>query len=129
MDRAQLADWVERYERAWRAPGTDALAELFTEDAIYSTTPYAEPHRGLEAIRVMWDAERTPEQEFTMAAEIVAADGELGVVRLRVDYRVPRFQQYRDLWVIRLEADGRCSSFEEWPYWQSDSGGAAAAGA
>ena len=129
MDRVQLAGWVERYQRAWREPGTEALAELFTEDAIYSTAPYADPHRGLDAIREMWEAERSTGEEFTMAADIVAADGDLGVVRLRVDYRKPRNQQYRDLWVIRLEADGRCSCFEEWPFWPEGSGGAPASGA
>jgi ketosteroid isomerase-like protein len=129
MDRAQLADWVERYERAWRAPGTEALAELFTDDATYSTAPYAEPHRGLDAIRKMWEAERSPGEEFSMDSEIVATDGDLGVVRLVVEYRKPRSQQYRDLWVIRLDGDGRCTEFEEWPFWPPGSGGGAADGA
>jgi uncharacterized protein (TIGR02246 family) len=129
MDRAQLADWVERYERAWRSPGTDSLAKLFTEDASYSTAPYSEPHRGLDAIRRMWDAERNAGEEFSMDAEVVAVDGDLGVVRLQVNYRKPRSQQYRDLWVIRLDGDGRCSAFEEWPFWPPESGGAAATGA
>jgi uncharacterized protein (TIGR02246 family) len=129
VDRAQLADWVERYEEAWRAPGTEALAELFTEEASYSTAPYSEPHHGIDAIREMWDAERSADQEFTMEAEIVATDGEVGVVRVQVEYRQPRDQQYRDLWVVRLDRDGRCSAFEEWPFWPPGSGGAAAGGA
>jgi ketosteroid isomerase-like protein len=116
MDRAQLADWVERYERAWRAPGSDALDELFTEDASYSTAPYAEPHRGLDAIREMWDQERDAGEEFSMDAEIVAVDDDRGVVRLTVEYRKPRNQEYRDLWVVRLNGDGRCTEFEEWPF-------------
>jgi ketosteroid isomerase-like protein len=129
VDQAQLADWVERYERAWRAPGTAALDELFTSEASYSTAPYEEPHRGLDAIRAMWEAERNPGEEFSMDAEIVAVDGDVGVVRLQVTYRKPRNQQYRDLWVIRLDGDGRCTAFEEWPFWPPGSGGAAAAGA
>src|SRR3954454_12165032 len=50
MDRPQLTEWIADYERAWRSPGTQALAELFTENAIYSTAPYENPHRGLQAI-------------------------------------------------------------------------------
>ncbi len=23
---------------------------------------------------------------------------------------------YRDLWIVRLDAAGRCTAFEEWPY-------------
>jgi lipoyl(octanoyl) transferase len=30
VERAQLTDWIERSERAWRSPGTDALTGLFT---------------------------------------------------------------------------------------------------
>ena len=129
MDRVQLADWVEGYERAWRAPGTEALGELFTEDASYSTAPYNEPYRGLAAIREMWEAERNPGEDFSVDAEILAVEGDRGVVRLTVQYRKPRNQEYRDLWVIRLDGDGRCTEFEEWPFWPPGSGGAPASGA
>jgi SnoaL-like domain len=129
MDRAQLADWLERYERAWRQPGTEGLDALFTAEASYSPSPYAEPHLGLEAIREMWEAERNPGEEFSVDSEVLAVEGDLGVVRLTVDYRKPRRQQYRDLWVVRLDGNGRCSEFEEWPFWPPGSGGAAAPGA
>jgi len=128
MDRARLEDWVERYERAWREPGTEPLDELFTADASYSTAPYAVPHRGLDAIRRMWEAERNPGEEFSLESEVLAVEGDRGVVRMSVDYRQPREQQYRDLWVVRLDGDGRCSEFEEWPFWPAGSGGSAAAG-
>jgi hypothetical protein len=29
----RLAGWIERYERAWRTPGTGALENLLTDDA------------------------------------------------------------------------------------------------
>ena len=87
MDRAQLIDWIGRYERAWRSPGTDGLAELFTEDASYSTAPYENPHRGLAAIREMWEAERSgPDEDFEMSSEVVAAEGDTGVARVVVNY-------------------------------------------
>ena len=54
MDRPQLSEWLVRYERAWRTPGTEVLADLFTEDAAYSTAPYENPHLGLVAIAGMW---------------------------------------------------------------------------
>jgi uncharacterized protein (TIGR02246 family) len=139
MDRAQLAEWVEAYERAWRAPGTEALAELFTEDATYSTAPYAEPHHGLDAIREMWEAERSgPDEEFEMSSEIVAVENDVGVVRVTVLYKAAedkerrrhrQRQEYRDLWVVRLDGDGRCSEFEEWPFWPPGSRGGPAEGA
>ena len=38
-----VTDWVARYERAWRSPGTDALDELFTETASYLPSPWVQP--------------------------------------------------------------------------------------
>jgi ketosteroid isomerase-like protein len=130
MDRAQLTDWIAGYERAWRSPGTDALAGLFTEDATYSTAPYENPHRGLAAIGEMWEAERLGSgEDFEMSSEIVAAEGDTGVVRVEVQYRAPKDKEYRDLWIVRLSGAALCSHFEEWPFWPPDQEGDAAAGA
>ena len=130
MDRAQLSDWIERYERAWRTAGTDTLAGLFTEDASYFTAPYANPHRGLEAIGAMWEAERLgPDEEFEMTSEVIAVEGDTGVVRIAVRYGRPKEKEYRDLWIIRLDQAGLCTHFEEWPFWPPDQEGAPAAGA
>jgi len=35
-------------------------------------------------------------------------------VRVEVWYGDPVQQEFRDLWVIRFAADGRCAAFEEW---------------
>jgi ketosteroid isomerase-like protein len=123
VDREALRGWVDAYERAWRSPGVNGLDELFTEDATYSTAPFAQPFRGLAAIRRMWEAERSPGERFAMRAEVVAVDGDVGVVRVEVRYERPRRQLYRDLWIVRLAPDGRCRAFEEWPFWPEGSGG------
>src|SRR3954453_2386898 len=103
MDRAQLGEWVQRYERAWRTAGTDVLAELFTEDATYSTAPYEKPHRGLDAIAEMWEEERLDAgEEFEMTSEILATEADTGVARIEVRYGPPKGSESRDLWVIRL---------------------------
>ncbi|MGH2957418.1 MAG: YybH family protein [Solirubrobacterales bacterium] len=130
LDRAQLADWLARYERAWRTAGTEALRDAFADDAYYSTGPYQQPHLGLEAIARMWEAERRgPDEVFQMRTEIVSVEGDTGVVRVEVAYGEPRRQQYRDLWIVRLDTEGRCVHFEEWPFWPPGSGGAPAGGA
>jgi hypothetical protein len=54
---------------------------------------------------------------FTLATDILAVDGPTAVVRAEVRYGDPPRQEYRDLWVIRFAGDGRCTWFEEWPYW------------
>jgi ketosteroid isomerase-like protein len=117
-DRSAVNRWLAAYEAAWRTPGTDGLARLFTDDVTYLQSPYEQPIIGLAAVEVMWEREREgPNEVFTLATEIVAVDGATAVVRAEVCYGQPPQQEYRDLWVIRLAADGRSTWFEEWPYW------------
>jgi ketosteroid isomerase-like protein len=118
IDRALVSRWLAGYEAAWRSAGTQSLAGLFTGDATYLQSPYEQPVTGLEAIRRMWEQEREgPDEAFALATSIVAVDDPTAVVRAEVIYGDPPGQQYRDLWVIRFAADGRCAWFEEWPYW------------
>jgi ketosteroid isomerase-like protein len=119
-ERDSVREWLAGYETAWRAPGTDGLASIFTEDATYLQSPYEEPVTGLAAIGRMWEREREgPDEIFTLATDIVAVDGQVAVVRAEVTYGDPVTQEYRDLWVIRFAAggDARCEWFEEWPFW------------
>jgi uncharacterized protein (TIGR02246 family) len=117
MDANDVARWVASYERAWRAPGTEALTELFTPDAVYSPGPYEVPVVGRPAIGVMWERERSgPDEDFSMTSEVVAVDGDTAVVRVEVQYGCPTKQEFRDLWIIGFASDGRCQAFEEWPF-------------
>jgi len=117
MDRHSAANWVTAYESAWRSPGVAALTDLFTPDSVYRQGPYETPVTGLAAIGDMWDRERTgPDEEFTMAADIVAVEADTAVVRVEVAYGRPTNDEFRDLWIIRFSDDGRCQSFEEWPF-------------
>jgi len=117
VDRSAVAGWVAAYERAWRAPGTAALARIFTADATYSQGPYHPPVVGLPAIGRMWEAERAgPDEPFRMSSDVVAVDGDTAVVRVEVAYAEPDPHEYRDLWVLRFDPDGRCRAFEEWPF-------------
>jgi hypothetical protein len=116
LSREAVEGWVGRYEQAWRTPGTEALGGLFAKDAAYRMSPYAEPARGLAEIGALWERERAgPDEAFEMRHEIVAVEGERAVVRVAVSYGTGA--EYLDLWVLRLGADGRCSEFEEWPFW------------
>jgi SnoaL-like domain len=118
VTRRYVADWLAGYERAWRAPGTALVRQLFAQDARYSPGPYDEPSVGIDPIAVLWEAEREgPDEVFTMESDIVAVDGDTAVVRVEVRYGDPVVREYRDLWVIRFAEDGTCADFEEWPFW------------
>jgi hypothetical protein len=118
MDREHVARWVASYEHAWRAPGTDELATIFTPTASYLQAPYRSPVIGLADIATMWEQHRDgPDEVFQMASDIIAVEGDTAVVRVEVRYGDPPDQEYRDLWVLRFATDGRCAGFEEWPFW------------
>jgi ketosteroid isomerase-like protein len=116
--RREVEEWVAAYERAWRTAGSEPLRELFAEDATYSMGPYEAPAVGLAAIAALWERERRgADEEFEMSHRVVAVDGDTAVVRVEVRYGAPQRLEYRDLWVVRFAADGRCREFEEWPFW------------
>jgi hypothetical protein len=115
MERVALASWIKRYEQLWRTEGTGGLIELFTVDTTYVPSPWADPVGGLEALAAFWEEERDgPGEGFTLTSDVVAVDGDVGVARVEVTYEDGR--AWRNLWVIRLDADGRCTAFEEWPF-------------
>jgi uncharacterized protein (TIGR02246 family) len=116
VNRVDVEEWVVAYERAWRSPGVDQLAGLFTDDVTYLASPWRDPIEGRDALAEFWDAERDgPDEDFTLRHRIVAVDSDgTAVVRVEVDYGSG--SRWRDLWVIRFAADGRCAAFEEWPF-------------
>jgi hypothetical protein len=114
MDRDDVMQWIDRYERAWRDRDLDAVDEIFAADAHYRTSPYEESMIGHAAIRAFW---LDDDDVFTMSASPVAVDGRDAVVRVEVRYGEPVRQEYRDLWVLRFDDDGRVEDFEEWAYW------------
>jgi ketosteroid isomerase-like protein len=129
VNRGDLQDWIAAYERAWRTAGTATLSELFADDASYSMAPYEEPYRGREAIADLWERERQgPDEVFAMDSEVVAVEGNTGVARIEVRYGDPIPREYHDLWIVRLDANGRCAEFEEWPFSPSGGDGAGAHG-
>ena len=116
MDIEKVLEWVRGYERAWREVDLDAVETLFTEQAHYRASPYEPDIVGHDAIKRFW-----PEDEdgtdFTMSAQPIAVQERSAVVRVLVNYRGAKPQEYRDLWVLRFAADGRVEDFEEWAYW------------
>jgi SnoaL-like protein len=121
VNRDELRRWLSAYERVWRADAVLELEGLFAADATYLNAPFAEPYRGLDAIAAMW-----PEEDgaaSTVDFEIVAVEGNVGVVRADVRYSRPRPQRFLDLWIVTLGRDGRAVAFEEWPFWPPGSEG------
>lgn len=113
MDRSDVARWVDRYVEAWRTNDPAQIGALFTDDAAYYTAPFREPWRGRDGIVAGWlDRQESPDS-WTFTSEVQAVADSLGFVRGVTTYSEPPVV-YSNLWVIRLEPDGRCSEFTEW---------------
>ena len=120
--------WVS--PRGWtptRAPGAcrapRLLAQLFAADAVYLTSPYAEPVVGLVAIAEMVEDERHgPDEASRRAARWSPSSGETSqlVGREEVTFELRRASITADLWAaaVRRRRSGR--HFEEWPFWPED---------
>ncbi len=114
MDADAVRAWVDGYRAVWESNEPEAIGALFTEDARYLTEPYAEPWRGRQAIVAHWlEAKDAPGQtEFRY--EVMALAGDLAFVRGWTTYLDPPKREYSNLWIIRLDGDGRCEAFTEW---------------
>lgn len=124
IQREDVARWVRAYESAWRTAGTEALTGLFAPDVLYRPSPWAQPVSGLAALSRFWEGGRDgPDEVFELTSEVVALDGRVAVVRVSVDYKDVTSGRWRDLWVLRFDADGRCIEFEEWPFAPGQSDG------
>jgi hypothetical protein len=110
---ADVEDWLRRYLEAWETNDPERIRELFTPDARYYTAPYREPWRGRDEIADEWLERRDPPGTWRFRHEVIAVAGGQSFVRGWTEYLSPA-ERYSNLWVIRLEQDGRCSEFTEW---------------
>lgn len=119
MDRTTVQDWLDRYVAAWRSNDAGQIAELFSEDAVYSYRPWdSDEHatRGRDAIVASWLEE--PDEPGTWDAhyEPYAVDGDravaLGWSRYAATGDAPE-RTFHNAYVLRFDPEGRCAEFHE----------------
>ena len=117
-DLAALEEWMHRYVEAWRSNDPETIGALFTDDATHRYDPFQEPPiTGRQAIVESWL--ETPDEPGTweMRYEALAVNGDLGVVRCWTTYAAAQSdggRGYSNIFVVRLDTDGRCGDFTEW---------------
>jgi hypothetical protein len=108
----QVTGWIDGYLAAWSSRHPDQIGRLFGDRAVYYTAPYRQPWRGREEIVAGWlDRDEPGQARFTWKPLAVTDD--LAVVQGETVYPDPPLT-YSNLWVIRLDRDGRCTEFTEW---------------
>jgi ketosteroid isomerase-like protein len=113
MEPTGVQRWVDAYVRAWSTNDPADIGVLFTDDASHYTAPFREPWRGRQGIVKGWLHRKDDPGGWEFRYEVQAVAGDLGFVRGLTHYREPPLD-YSNLWVIRLDPDGRCSEFTEW---------------
>jgi ketosteroid isomerase-like protein len=113
--------WVEGWSAAWPARDAEAVAPLYTDDAVYRSHPFREPHLGragvIDYARTAFEQEDAVEFWF---GEPVAAGK-----RAAVEYWAILESDGRELTlagttVIRFAPDGRCEEHRD--YWSIEEG-------
>ena len=111
--------WVDAYRKAWESNNPDDIRALFTDDAEYRTDPWSEPWRGKEEIVAGWLARADEPGETTFEWSPLAVTDELAIVQGTTVY-ADGGATYSNLWVVRLDDDGRAKAFTEWWMDQAD---------
>lgn len=114
MDRDTVDRWMRAYIEAWQTNDPASIGALFTEDARYYTAPHREPWGGRQAIVDGWIARKDEPGQWDFRYEIVAIADDVAFVQGWTDYPEDQPKAYSNLWVIRLDEEGRCSEFTEW---------------
>lgn len=113
-DEKAVRDWMESYLKAWSSNDPADIAALFTENARYYTAPFREPWTGPDAIAEGWVDRKDDPGTWDFRWELLALAGDLAFVQGWTIYHPPNALRYSNLWVIRLDGQGRCSEFTEW---------------
>ena len=117
MDEMIFKTWLEAYGRAWQERDPQAAAELYAENGTYQVTPFLQPLQGHEPIRDYWDEVARTEKDITFSYEILAIQEQFGIAHWRASFErtPPGLKTKLDgIFVIRLDANGKCTSLREW---------------
>jgi ketosteroid isomerase-like protein len=104
---------MDAYRRAWTYNDPADIRSLFAEDAVYRTEPYATPWRGRHAIVDFWLERKDEPGDTEFTWHPLAVTDDVAIVVGETRYRTPP-RTFSNLWVIRLDPEGRCTEFTEW---------------
>ena len=113
----EFSHWLEGYRQAFIAFDAEAAGELFSEDATYQDSPYADPVVGRVATAAYWRMVAELMSDVEIECEVVAVSGDVGVAHLRdalTRVSSGTRARYDGIFVVRFDRDGRSIDFREW---------------
>ena len=116
MHREDVSRWLERYVAAWTSGERAEIESLFSDEARYRYHSYDEPVVGPAAIADSWFEEPDEPGSFEASYKCYAVDGDaavaIGTSTYLAEGEVDKV--YDNVFLLRFDADGRCSDFTEW---------------
>lgn len=121
MDESWAHDWIEDYGEAWRSGDSGAVVELFTEDAVYRSSPFRAPATGREAILAYWDEATSTQENLDLRFGEPVVNGK----RVAVEWWAVMRDEAREITLpgallLRFAPGGRCEELRE--YWHLEEG-------
>jgi hypothetical protein len=116
-DLVAFKSWLDAYTQAWENRNPEAATALFTDSGTYQVTPFLEPMRGRKAILEYWSEVARTEENIRFGYEILVANREFNIARWSASFVIvpPGLQTQLDgIFLISLDAEGRCKSLQEW---------------
>lgn len=118
IDHQHVTQWLEAYVAAWKSYDPQAIAALFSADAVYRYNPYDEGVHGRDAIVASWLEGRDAPNTYAADYRPLALDGSTAVAHGRSYYYEADGKtlkrQFDNIFVLRFDDQGRCADFCEW---------------
>jgi hypothetical protein len=112
LRKANVQTWLDAYVEAWRTYDRDAIADLFSADASYASTPTTRS-RCADATRSSPAGSRSATNPGAGSGLSTVDDRGAQGGGDRGD-TLPRGPGVLHLYVLRFDDDGRCAEFVEW---------------
>lgn len=117
ITRADAADWLRGYERAWESRDAQIAADLFTADARYFETPFSEPFQGHEGIAEYWRNVTADQRNVDFRFDLVAVTGATAVAQWSATFELASTGAQLTLdgvFILEFADNGTVSQLREW---------------
>lgn len=109
-------EWIEEYRQAWEAADADRAAALFTEDGLYRSNIYDDPHAGHEGVHAYWTGVTSTQSDVSVRMGRPFVDGDRVAVEFWTNMKVEGDPvTVSGCLLLDFAADGRCRRLRE--YW------------